>query len=78
MIWFKPQVTGAIPKPQQRAHSATLVDNNRLFAFGGGDSTSYFDSLHVLDTSKEFDVSIFLTRRYSKLDETGLYRASTM
>lgn len=59
MFWFKPQVTGVVPKPQQRAHSATLVDNNRLFVFGGGDSTSYFDSLHVLDTSKHFEVFDF-------------------
>jgi len=49
MFWHSPKTTGTIPGPH-RAHSATLVDH-RLFVFGGGEGTTYFDHLYILDTT---------------------------
>jgi len=50
MYWYKPTPSGTVPGPH-RAHSATLVDNNRMIVFGGGDGPNYFDTLYILDTN---------------------------
>ncbi|KAF9113034.1 hypothetical protein BGX27_002340 [Mortierella sp. AM989] len=49
MHWSQPKTFGSIPPPC-RAHSSTLVDNKRLFIFGGGDGPHYFNELYMLDT----------------------------
>ncbi|KAI8363549.1 hypothetical protein B0O80DRAFT_378480 [Mortierella sp. GBAus27b] len=48
MHWSQPKTFGSIPPPC-RAHTATLVDNKRLFVFGGGDGPQYFNDLYILD-----------------------------
>ncbi|KIY48537.1 galactose oxidase [Fistulina hepatica ATCC 64428] len=55
MQWTHPDVTGDIPPPS-RAHTATLVDR-KIVVFGGGQNSTYFNSVHILDT---------LTRRWTK------------
>ncbi|KAH7103692.1 galactose oxidase [Auriculariales sp. MPI-PUGE-AT-0066] len=47
--WSAPELAGEAPPPC-RAHSATLVDGKRIFVFGGGAASEYYDSLWVLDT----------------------------
>ncbi|KAG0361894.1 hypothetical protein BGZ54_008886 [Gamsiella multidivaricata] len=49
MHWSQPKTYGSIPPPC-RAHSSTLVDNKRLYVFGGGDGPHYFNELYMLDT----------------------------
>lgn len=49
MHWTQPKTFGSIPPPC-RAHSSTLVDNKRLYVFGGGDGPQYFNELYMLDT----------------------------
>ncbi|KAG0340527.1 hypothetical protein BG004_006363, partial [Podila humilis] len=49
MHWTQPKTYGSIPPPC-RAHSSTLVDNKRLYVFGGGDGPQYFNELYMLDT----------------------------
>ncbi|KAI0244378.1 hypothetical protein L0F63_003636, partial [Massospora cicadina] len=49
MYWSHPQTAGTPPAPR-RAHSATLVEGLGLLIFGGGDSSQYYNDLHVLDT----------------------------
>ncbi|KAI9239676.1 MAG: hypothetical protein BYD32DRAFT_442974 [Podila humilis] len=49
MHWTQPKTYGSIPPPC-RAHSSTLVDNKRLYVFGGGDGPHYFNELYMLDT----------------------------
>ncbi|KAG0278756.1 hypothetical protein BGZ95_003251 [Linnemannia exigua] len=49
MHWSQPKTYGSIPPPC-RAHSSTLVDNKRLYVFGGGDGPQYFNELYMLDT----------------------------
>ncbi|KAF9979304.1 hypothetical protein BGZ75_009767 [Mortierella antarctica] len=49
MHWSQPKTFGSIPPPC-RAHSSTLVDNKRLYIFGGGDGPQYFNELYMLDT----------------------------
>ncbi|KAF9555798.1 hypothetical protein EC968_008606 [Mortierella alpina] len=49
MHWSQPKTFGSIPPPC-RAHSSTLVDNKRLYVFGGGDGPHYFNELYMLDT----------------------------
>lgn len=49
MQWSHPETTGDAPPPL-RAHSATAVDK-RIFVFGGGSGTNYFNDLYILDTS---------------------------
>ncbi|KAF9267997.1 galactose oxidase [Marasmius fiardii PR-910] len=48
--WSYPETVGELPPPS-RAHSATLIDRNRILIFGGGQGTHYSDAIHVLDTS---------------------------
>ncbi|KAF9153911.1 hypothetical protein BG015_002337 [Linnemannia schmuckeri] len=52
MHWSQPKTYGSIPPPC-RAHSSTLVDNKRLFVFGGGDGPQYFNELYMLDTGNK-------------------------
>ncbi len=54
MEWTKPDVLGDIP-PLCRAHTTTLVDK-KLFVFGGGAGSVYYNSLYIFDT---------LTRRWT-------------
>ncbi|KAG0284521.1 hypothetical protein BGZ97_008151 [Linnemannia gamsii] len=49
MHWSLPKTFGSIPPPC-RAHSSTLVDNKRLYVFGGGDGPHYFNEVYMLDT----------------------------
>ncbi|KAF9926546.1 hypothetical protein FBU30_003873 [Linnemannia zychae] len=49
MHWSQPKTYGSIPPPC-RAHTSTLVDNKRLYVFGGGDGPQYFNELYMLDT----------------------------
>ncbi|KAJ9079797.1 hypothetical protein DSO57_1031799 [Entomophthora muscae] len=49
MYWSRPQTTGTPPSPR-RAHSATLVSGLGIIVFGGGNSSSYYNDLHILDT----------------------------
>ncbi|KAF9107680.1 hypothetical protein BGX29_005383 [Mortierella sp. GBA35] len=49
MHWSQPKTFGSIPPPC-RAHSSTLVDNKRLYVWGGGDGPQYFNELYMLDT----------------------------
>ncbi|KAF9084665.1 hypothetical protein BGX23_010334 [Mortierella sp. AD031] len=49
MHWSQPKTFGSIPPPC-RAHSSTLVDNKRLYVFGGGDGPHYFNDVYILDT----------------------------
>ncbi|KAF9311930.1 hypothetical protein BG003_006829 [Podila horticola] len=49
MHWSQPKTFGSIPPPC-RAHSSSLVDNKRLYVFGGGDGPHYFNELYMLDT----------------------------
>lgn len=49
MHWSQPKTFGSIPPPC-RAHSSTLVDNKRLYVFGGGDGPHYFNEVYMLDT----------------------------
>ncbi|KAF9119994.1 hypothetical protein BGW39_011748 [Mortierella sp. 14UC] len=49
MHWSQPKTFGSIPPPC-RAHSSTLVDNKRLYVFGGGDGPHYFNDVYMLDT----------------------------
>ncbi|KAF9903735.1 hypothetical protein BX616_001547 [Lobosporangium transversale] len=49
MHWSQPKTFGSIPPPC-RAHTSTLVDNKRLYIFGGGDGPQYFNELYMLDT----------------------------
>ncbi|KAI8597793.1 hypothetical protein EDD21DRAFT_396412 [Dissophora ornata] len=51
MHWSQPKTYGSIPPPC-RAHSSTLVDNRRLYVFGGGDGPQYFNELYMLDTGR--------------------------
>jgi N-acetylneuraminic acid mutarotase len=48
-FWYQPNVDGVNIGPH-RAHTATLVGNDQLFVFGGGDGPNYFDTLYVLNT----------------------------
>ncbi|ORZ04399.1 hypothetical protein BCR41DRAFT_379072 [Lobosporangium transversale] len=52
MHWSQPKTFGSIPPPC-RAHTSTLVDNKRLYIFGGGDGPQYFNELYMLDTGKQ-------------------------
>ncbi|CAJ0748450.1 23216_t:CDS:2, partial [Entrophospora sp. SA101] len=54
------QVIGEAPPPC-RAHSSTLVDK-KLFIFGGGDGSVYFNHLYIFDTD---------TLSWSKPETTG-------
>lgn len=47
--WSAPDLAGDAPPPC-RAHSATLVDGKRIFIFGGGAASEYYDTLWILDT----------------------------
>ncbi|KAI9298051.1 galactose oxidase [Neoconidiobolus thromboides FSU 785] len=50
MYWSRPQIAGTPPSPR-RAHSATLVDKTKVFVFGGGNGSNYYNDLHILDTA---------------------------
>ena len=62
MQWTRPEMQGEIPPPC-RAHTATLVDR-KLVVFGGGQSSTYYSDIWVLDTQMRrwtrpsFDVEI--------------------
>ena len=46
--WTSPEMMGDLPPPC-RAHSATVVGTSILI-FGGGDGSTYYNHLYVLDT----------------------------
>ena len=50
MYWNYPEFSGELPTPRS-AHSATAVED-KIFVFGGGDNSNYFNDLYILDTSK--------------------------
>ncbi|KAG0039385.1 hypothetical protein BGZ82_008485 [Podila clonocystis] len=56
MHWTQPKTYGSIPPPC-RAHSSTLVDNKRLYIFGGGDGPQYFNELYMLDTGAPYTLT---------------------
>ncbi|KAJ7737879.1 galactose oxidase [Mycena maculata] len=60
MQWTRPDTVGDVPPPS-RAHTATLVDR-KLVIYGGGQGSTYYDSVYVLDT---------VTRRWSRPSVAG-------
>jgi len=51
MKWMKCKPTGEAPIPRS-AHSTTLIDDTRLYTFGGWDGNEELGDLHCFDTSK--------------------------
>eukprot|EP00164_Ancoracysta_twista_P001475 GFYU01001925.1.p1 GENE.GFYU01001925.1~~GFYU01001925.1.p1 ORF type:complete len:604 (-),score=184.61 GFYU01001925.1:301-2112(-) len=47
--WFVPEVRGEVPSPRS-AHSATVVNGNKMIVYGGIDGKQRLDDLYVLDT----------------------------
>jgi len=56
MYWTYPECSGDAPPPLY-GHSSITVDE-KIFVFGGGNESNYFNDLYILDSSMLF--SIFL------------------
>jgi len=64
--WYFPTVSGE-KRGNFRAHTATCVQNDQIFVFGGGDGPNYFNDLWLFDT---------VNTSWSKPQTTGKHRPS--
>jgi hypothetical protein len=51
MKWHKCLTNGTIPSIRG-AHSATLLNNNKILVFGGYEGNSHLSDMYLLDTGK--------------------------
>jgi len=48
-FWYRPHTNGIKPNAH-RSHSATVIDEQKLVTFGGGEGGVYFDHIYIFDT----------------------------